>query len=126
MSDRLSTNTKTVVDELVLSAPQELADVDLQRRLWVCGSESEISSLNEVVSALYDDSGLLDALDRSSVTYSKSIDDDLKRLQEAIRPFVVRSSEMTGARIGELIETPEWKLVIASAKSILNAVEEGR
>lgn len=77
----------------------------------------------EVASALFDDSGLADALERIPVLFARQVDNDLRRPHDALRPFVKLSFEMSGRQIGSLIETPEWKDIIQSARIILATIE---
>lgn len=45
-----------VREDIVVSALRELSDELYQRRVWVVGSATEVSSLNEAASALFNDS----------------------------------------------------------------------
>jgi hypothetical protein len=57
-----------------------LADYDYQKRVWLCGSGPEMSSLTEAVCGLFDDSGLGDALDKGQSVYSVEVDTLLRRI----------------------------------------------
>jgi hypothetical protein len=72
-----------VIDEHVEDALRELSDQDEQERLWLAHDSHEISSLDECVSRLFDDSGLGDALDRGAVC-SPDIDAALRDLRQTL------------------------------------------
>ncbi len=72
-----------VVDELVEDALRELADEEVQMRLWKASAGPEVSSLVECTSRLWDDSGLAAAMDRE-VVYSVSIDGHLRQLRSVL------------------------------------------
>lgn len=73
-----------VIDELVEDALRELSDERAQAALWTSSGESEVSSLVEAKSRLWDDSGLADAMDRG-IVYSPQIDELLHRLHNTLR-----------------------------------------
>jgi hypothetical protein len=73
-----------VVDELVEDALRELSDEHTQARLWSSSGATEVSSLAEAKSRLWDDSGLVDAMDRG-VVYSDHIDAQLRQLHDTLR-----------------------------------------
>jgi len=72
-----------VVDELVEDALRELADEEVQMRLWKASAGPEVSSLVECTSRLWDDSGLAAAMDRA-VVYSVTIDGHLRQLRSVL------------------------------------------
>jgi hypothetical protein len=72
-----------VVDELVEDALRELADEEVQMRLWKASAGPKVSSLVECTSRLWDDSGLAAALDRD-VVYNVSIDGHLRQLRSVL------------------------------------------
>lgn len=74
-----------VIDELVESAPRELADEVHQRALWMVERGDQASSFEECTSRLWDDSGLADALERYETPYSAVIDQQLRELRAALR-----------------------------------------
>lgn len=73
-----------VLDEIVEEALRELSDEQDQARLWRSSGGTEVSSLAEAKSRLWDDSGLADAIERGEV-YNASIDAQLRRLREVLR-----------------------------------------
>lgn len=72
-----------VVDELVEDALRELADEEVQMRLWKASVGPEVSSLVECTSRLWDDSGLAAAMDRA-VVYNVRIDGQLRQLRSVL------------------------------------------
>lgn len=76
-----------IVHAHVEGALRELADEREQRRLWLAtgGNGGEVSSFEECVCRLFNDSGLDDLLDRPGVAYSYPIDDRLRLLRLALR-----------------------------------------
>jgi hypothetical protein len=73
-----------VLDDIVEEALRELSDEDAQTRLWSSSGGTEVSSLTEAKSRLWDDSGLGDAMERG-VVYGDSIDMQLRRLRDILR-----------------------------------------
>jgi predicted lipoprotein len=73
-----------VIDEIVEEALRELSDAQAQARLWSSTGETDVSSLTEAKSRLWDDSGLGAAMKRG-VVYSDSIDMQLRRLHDTLR-----------------------------------------
>ena len=74
-----------VVDELVENALRELADEQQQRRLWTATEGPEVSSFDECLSRLWDDSGLGVALEKAGKVFDDEIDDHLRRLDCTLR-----------------------------------------
>ena len=68
----------------VEDALQELAELEVQRRLWLASS-GEASSFTEAVCLLFDDSGLARALERNEVVYGVRVDAVLRRLGKAVQ-----------------------------------------
>jgi hypothetical protein len=69
---------------LVVEALSELADAEVRERRWTAGGGG-VSSLEECICRLYDDSGLGDALDRSELVFSERIDCELSQLRRTLR-----------------------------------------
>jgi len=71
-----------VVHSHVIQALCELADEELQRRLWRSSGEggAEVSSFSECVSQLFDDSGLGVELDRGHLVFGEELDGRLRSL----------------------------------------------
>jgi hypothetical protein len=76
-----------VIHEHVEGALRELADEREQQRLWLSTGTAgaEVSSLDECVCRLFDDSGLGDELDRDRVVYTPGIDGRLTLLRKAMK-----------------------------------------
>jgi hypothetical protein len=108
--------SKTVVIDIVMSALRELSDVEYQRRVWLGGSNTEISSMNEATAALYNDSGLDEALEKNQVTFSAEIDAELRQLRTSLQSNLA-GQVMRGT--GLVIASPEWKVVASAASRIL-------
>ena len=68
---------------LILEALQELSDASFQDRAWRRREGSEISSPNEVVNQLFDDSGLGDLLE-DGLVFSEQADSTLQQLSRYI------------------------------------------
>lgn len=112
---------KTVVRSLVLEVLREFADLEYQRRVWARGSPTEVSGINDATAALYDDSGLDDALEKNAVTFSKEIDAQLRKLLPMLKAFQELAANQP---ISKLIETPEWSAVRERAHQIAAAIEQ--
>ena len=74
----------TVIDAVVEDALRELADESNQRRLWLAAEGPEVSSFIECVSRLYEDSGLILALEEGRTVYTPSIDAAFTRLDRLL------------------------------------------
>jgi hypothetical protein len=104
---------KLVLDEIVEEALRELSDERAQRKLWRSDGEAEVSSLAEVRSRLWDDSGLADAMERG-VVYNSEVDAQLRRLDRVLEVLddntsvdtLLDSSQLATARslAAELLE----------------------
>lgn len=64
---------------IIRKSLQELADKNFQQRVWFASSGPEISSFEEAVCHLFDDSGLDVAL-KAGGAFGKDIDDQLSAL----------------------------------------------
>ena len=104
--------------EKILDALRELADRDIQRRLWLAESD-EVSSLTEAMSSLFDDSGLARALERDEVVYGVEIDVLLRRLGKVIRLV----DELQNPE--DLLHDPRMEAVRNSARQALSMMERG-
>ena len=74
-----------VIHELVEDGLRELADEADQGRLWTASTGPEVSSFTECVCRLFDDSGLVDELDRGREVYTQEIDQNLVDLRRLLR-----------------------------------------
>jgi len=103
-----------VLDEIVEDALRELSDERAQARLWRSSGGTEVSSLAEAKSRLWDDSGLADAMERGEV-YNAPIDTQLRRLRDVLRRIdenapidaLLASTDLAKARqlANDLLET---------------------
>jgi hypothetical protein len=115
----MSRASKPVVVEIVVSALRELADETYQRRVWVEGSKTEVSSMNEATAALFNDSGLDEAIEKNQVTFSQEVDADLKRLRAMLRLSLdTQLDRGTEAVIG----SPEWEIVRQLAGQLVEKI----
>lgn len=73
-----------VLDAIVEEALRELSDERAQERLWSSSGETDVSSLTEAKSRLWDDSGLGDEMERG-VVYTKEIDALLRQTRRGPR-----------------------------------------
>lgn len=115
----MSRALKPVLVEIVVSALRELADEDYQRRVWVKGSKTEVSSLNEATAALFNDSGLDEAFESDQLAFSHELDADLKRLRDMLRRSLNVESD-SGTEV--VIVSPEWKVVRQLAGKLLEKI----
>lgn len=104
-----------VLNELVVEALRELSDERAQARLWQSSGGTEVSSLAEAKSRLWDDSGLADALGRGGV-YSPQIDAQLQRLRGVLR----RIDE--NAPVDALLASTDLARVRALANELLSTL----
>lgn len=73
-----------VINELVEDALRELSDEQRQRELWLAESGPEVSSLEECIARLWNDSGLGPALEGEATVYSPQIDAHLRDLRRVL------------------------------------------
>jgi hypothetical protein len=120
----MSSAQKRIIEDIALSGLRELADAAYQERVWVKGSATEVSSLNEAVATLFDDSGLDVALEKNVVTFTPEIDAELRDLRSMLRACLNRQSRQTAE---DLINSSEWNLVRERAKRLLAkvAIDQG-
>lgn len=73
-----------VIDAVVEDALRELADESDQRRLWLAAEGPEVSSFIECASRLFEDSGLILALEDGATVYTPEIDAAFTRLDRLL------------------------------------------
>lgn len=112
---------KTVSAEIIESALRELSDANYQRRVWLGGGVSEMSSMTEATAALFDDSGLDQALEKNPVTFSPEIDNDLRKLRTCLRSCLQAESARGTA---SAISSADWQAVRDMAGSLLAVLGE--
>jgi len=115
----MSMAQKAVNLEIVRSALQELANVEYQWRVWVKGSATEMSSMNEATAALFNDSNLDIALEKNAVIFSPAVDTELRELRA-----LLQSSQLAERKHGtaKVIASVEWKDVCDRAARILGSI----
>jgi len=105
-----------VLTEVVVEALCELADEELQRRLWTAAQGPEVGSFVEAASRLLDDSGLGDALDGGTEVFGEPADGTLIELAE-------RLMRIDGIREPALVlADPQMEEVRRLAATALNQV----
>lgn len=104
-----------VLDEIVEEALRELSDEQAQTTLWSSSGETDVSSLTEAKSRLWDDSGLADAMEHG-VVYSDEIDGKLRRLHATLR----RIDE--NAPVATLLAGSDLATARSLAKELLDAL----
>jgi hypothetical protein len=109
---------RNVYANTILSALDELGDINYQRRVWIAGHSSEMSSFIECFSILYDDSALGDALDAGRVVFDESIDEKLRTLDTTLsRVNTLRSAS-------EIIDDPDFEDIRISARRIAQMIRD--
>jgi hypothetical protein len=116
----------TVVVPRILEALRDLADRDFQHRVWIEGSATEVSSLNEVFSALFDDSGLRDALSRGQLVFSAELDEELSAFERRLKPIAHRLYSLPLSELAKEIEGTEWSAMRAEASRLLQKIGKCR
>lgn len=100
--------------EAVLSALRELADLEYQRRVWTGRDRhGEMSSFEECVATLLDDSGLSVELDARGPVFDARIDAELQSLRLALARIDTHRSP------DALVADPEMSRVRVQAAGIL-------
>ena len=75
-----------VLAEVVQAGLRELADEDFQRRVWTGrGAPAEMSSFDEAVETLFDDSGLEPELGRGRPVFGSELDSKLLALRDLLQ-----------------------------------------
>jgi hypothetical protein len=108
-----------VLIDHVRSGLDELSDLDYQSRVWT-GREpaGEMSSFEESVATLFDDSGLGWALDKDEPVFGQQIDAELRELRAALVKIDSRRSP------DDVIDDPRMPVVREQAAAILRAIED--
>jgi hypothetical protein len=109
----------SVLIDAVRAGLRELADVDFQRRVWSGrGTSHEMSSFEEAVSTLFDDSGLEPDLEQGRTVFDAEVDAELRALGallQRIDPF--RDPD-------DIIDDPLMADARRRAAAILDAIPE--
>ena len=112
----MSISTRIVIDEIVESALRELSDAEYQQRVWVAGSPDEMSSMDEAVAALFDDSGLGVALEVNEITFTREADAELRELRAMLRSSLADKQAHDTAAV---MSSAKWRNVRDHAAHVL-------
>lgn len=99
----------------------ELSNLSLQRKLWLNENNDTglISSYSELMCSLFDDYDIDSFLDYEAVELglSKKLIYELEELRESLNRYHEKGSDE------EIINDPEWKLIVDQAKKIIDRWE---
>lgn len=115
----MSSESRPVNRALVIDALRELSNLDFQERVWVHGSSTEVSSMNEVAAALFNDSGLDVALEKTPITFSPEADQELRQLRSMLQRAMQQQVELSTHAV---IQSAEWKRVRLSATRLIEVI----
>ena len=102
---------------MVESCLKELSDIDFQRRIWVRGEGPEVSSFEEAVCQLFDDTSIGDQLDEGQeVVLSPKLDSILRELKHLLNKIDYR---MTAE---EILNHPNWDKIRQLSIQALSAL----
>ena len=107
----------TVNVPLILDVLDELRNLETQKRLWVIGDPHEISSLEEAIASLYDDSVLDYALEKKNQVFTADIDFKLVRLSKLFNKLD-RNRDAA-----DIIYTEEWRVIRELANDLYHLIE---
>lgn len=108
----------TLSKDRICECLRELANYDFQERTWLTSSGPEVSSFPEMVSQLFDDTGLGDALEANSDGLNNQTKDVLLELNKAILKVNQRLPPQ------ELLKSREMHVVRETATKALLYLEE--
>lgn len=103
---------------LIIDCLQELCDLDYQQRAWVVGIPNEVTGFNDVIAALFDDSGLERSLRFNDVTFSIEIDKMLLLLEKKV------DSLPDNIMTKELLSHPNWVEVVRLSNEIYLRIKQ--
>lgn len=101
--------------DLIVECLKELSDKKDQERLWLASSGPEISSFDEAMCQLFDDSGLKDALNKEEA-FGEEVDVLLKRLRSILRMINPYRPPQ------EIIDDPRMEDVRSTSAEILDLI----
>ena len=108
-----------VSKDQVVSGLRELADIDYQRRVWLAlDPRGEMSSFEEAVETVFDDSGLGPELEAMRSTFGTFIDAQLAALDRLLHLVDARRS------VEDVIDDPIMARVRAQAAAILRYLDD--
>lgn len=104
---------------ILLENLKELASEELQRKLWVHGSESQMSSFTEAICGIFDDANLTRALDTGYLKNNFSIEicQKVERLDKLI------SQIPEGFPPEKIIKHPKMNIIRALSDELLTLFE---
>jgi hypothetical protein len=111
-------NYETILKTKVIEGLQELSDEAFQRRVWLASSGPEVSSFDEAICGLFNDSGL-DSLLESSERPSVLTDDVYDGLRELSRLVGRAARTLSSLPPIAVIEHPKMREIRAIAGNIL-------
>ncbi|NKB47071.1 MAG: hypothetical protein GKR77_04710 [Legionellales bacterium] len=106
----------TVNVPLILDVLDELRDLEIQKKLWVIGDPHEVTSLQEAIVALYDDSVLDYALEKKDQVFTADIDSKLVTLYKL---FSKLDRDRDAA---DIIYTEEWRIIRELADDLYHLI----
>jgi len=96
----------------------ELADLGLQRKLWLNENNETglISSYTELLCSLFDDFNFDYFIDNSALKLglSDSTIFELNKLRELLNGYIEKESDE------EILNDPEWKKIVEQAKTVIH------
>lgn len=97
-------------------ALRDLSDRDYQMRSWVDPTGEDVSSFEETVSSLFDDSGLGHALGRGRPVFSPEVDGRLIRLRALVAAIDTRRGPI------EIVNDSKMEAVRVEARQALDSI----
>ena len=107
-----------VNNDIILESLEELADIQFQERVWVKGKGPEVSSLEEAICGLFDDSCLGMVLDKQGYVYNKTIDAEIRQLSNELARID------TTKNIEEIVPCSEWRQIASRAGKLRQRIRE--
>ena len=104
----------------VIECLRELSDIEFQRRVWVDGSGPDVSSFEELICQLFDDTGLDDAIE-SGAARDELGEEIATRLQD-LDSAIARIDRSLSADL--LVEHPAMEDVRQLASTVLSQFEK--
>jgi len=99
---------------------RELADLEFQRRAWLAAKGSAVSSLSEMVSQAFDDSGLADSIDADRCP--RELDDEAFRALKTLDRAVSKVDQALGPEAQ--LENPRMEEVRRLARAALDLLKQ--
>lgn len=103
----------TINKSQIYNCLRELADYEFQKRTWLASTGPEVSSFPELISQLFDDTGLGDALENDFTGFDTQTNEALRDLGKAV------SKVNQKLLPGKLLESREMGSVREMASRVL-------